>query len=138
MDWIIAAHIDETATPEEQIRQVLAIAPVIEKDDPKKKGGFAIPGWHEKGCEGEQVKETLNAENGDKPDVQRNETADLIDFEPENGTASGGDNVLVPTSKGVAPAGKLSGLGEMASLKENLPTAEGSDSGDDFHDANEK
>lgn len=140
LDWIIAAHVDETATPEEQIRQILSIAPVVEKNDPTRKGSFAIPAWHEKGGEGEKLREKLKAgalESGNRPDVQRSVTGELIDFEPEDGASHSSDKVLVPTSKGVAPAGKLSGLGEMASLKENLP-AGGSDSGDDFHDANEK
>ena len=76
LDWIIAAHVDSTASPEKQIEQVLAIAPIL-------------PGQHhatfeaDKALPSQQGKELLPQ---DKP----NPTGlnDLIDFGQNDGASA--------------------------------------------------
>ena len=76
-----------------------------------------------------------------KPEASRSDTSDLIDFTPD--ASLRGTPALVPTSAGVAPAGKLGGSGngleDMSNLKSALPKTAKRDSyassDDDFVDA---
>lgn len=114
---------DDIATAEEQIKQILAVAPILHHDH---NSIYEIPGYHAKCSTPANV--TPTPATTEKPEPARSETgttADLIDFTPDTNLRD--TPALVPTSAGVAPAGKLgqSGLESMADVEKALPATSG-------------
>ncbi|CAZ79535.1 unnamed protein product [Tuber melanosporum] len=136
LDWVISTHIDG-ATPEEQIKQILTIAPIL--TGVRRNSKYDIPPHHS------HHEKTLEETKGDSnlldvsshlqpasADTQVHRTpqpppaleVDLIDFGSEaNVKGDGLGPALVPTSKGIAAAGRFgsSGLDDMQELGGSLP-----------------
>ncbi|RPB03090.1 hypothetical protein L873DRAFT_276601 [Choiromyces venosus 120613-1] len=136
LDWVIATHIDGT-TPEEQIKQILTIAPIL--TGVKRNSKYDIPPHHphhEKAPE--ETKEDSNPlDVSSHPQLAGADTqvyrtpqpptaleADLTDFGSEADVKDDGSGpTLVLASKGIAVAGRFgsSGLDDMQQLGESLP-----------------
>ncbi|PWW79117.1 hypothetical protein C7212DRAFT_340042 [Tuber magnatum] len=135
LDWIISTHIDGT-TPEEQIKQILTIAPIL--TGVRRNSKYDIPPHHpHRGGAPEETKGYSNlldvsshlqpasagAQVHRTPQPPPALEADLIDFGSE---ADVKDDCLgpplVPTSKGIATVGRFgsSGLDDMQKLGASL------------------
>jgi len=115
------------ASPEDQIKQILSIAPIV--DGERRSSKYDIPPHHPQADMAGTAKplpsQHVRGESG------------LIDFSApveKNHVVSQGGPALVPTNRGVAPAGKLSdsGLQNMKDLQTAVP--KDGDSDDDFVD----
>ncbi|CUS14599.1 unnamed protein product [Tuber aestivum] len=133
LDWIISTHIDGT-TPEEQIKQILTIAPIL--TGVRRNSKYDIPPHH--GKVPEEAKgdsDLLDVSSHLQPagvytQVHRTPQppsaleADLIDFGSEADEKDDGlGPALVPTSKVIAATGRFgsSGFDDMWKLGGSLP-----------------
>ncbi|KAI5844942.1 oxysterol-binding protein [Tricharina praecox] len=102
LDFILATHINEEASPEEQIKQILQIAPIVDGEPRPSK--YDIPPHHPHNDAPHQALPIGNTAT-DTPGSE----SGLIDFSPQvvgQAPASLGGPQLVPTDKGIAPAGQ--------------------------------
>jgi hypothetical protein len=108
------------------------VAPIL--SGTKSHSQFDIPTYHGSHS---GTKSTASA-NRPAP-IPNGSESSIIDFAPADGTSIKLDPALVPTSAGVAPAGKPSALNDMKSLQTSLPKSGASSFSDDnFEDAQEK
>ncbi|KAI5780103.1 hypothetical protein EDC01DRAFT_620859 [Geopyxis carbonaria] len=136
LDWVLSAHIDDEASPEEQIKQIMSVAPILAGS--RRNSKFEIPPHHPQHEHNHAETSSTTA-----PANPVHSDADLIDFKgPTEGKLPGELPALVPTQIGVAPAGRMSALDDMSTLQAAVPSgkprkAVSVASDDDFQDANE-
>lgn len=139
----------DAKTPDEQINQILAVAPILEGSH-RRNSKYELPPLHhqESAVPNHNTSghmDTTKPLGGMQSEQSTQSISDLIDFAPHaDKNAAASKPALVPTNKGVSEAGRVpatggkGGLEDMRDMKASVPHVEKTeDSDDEFVDASE-